>query len=327
LAILEGNSNIPDNIIFKKNNQIFEGKIVRERGSSFEIPIPCHEKFPYQLYHYPFCKRHPFATVLTDYGCPFRCDFCVMPGLGYKYRSVDNIIKELQYIRNLGIREVYFEDQTFGALKKHTEQLLQAMISEKLIMSWVCFTRVDLLNEERIELMKKAGCHTVIMGVESANQITLNNYHKGLNIEEIKSIFKLCKKHGLRTVGTFIVGLSGKKNQFDNKIGFFARELGCDFASFNIPVPRAGTKFNAQSLDREFIRKPQVRDQSGVIVNTGFGEFSAEELKSLHRKAIKDFYFRPGYFLKQLTSIRTLYQFYLLVRGGWDVIKQIIRGG
>src|SRR3989344_727403 len=100
-----------------------------------------------EKYRFPFAYGK-FATVLTDYGCPFRCKFCIMSNLGFKFRSAENVIAELQYIKSLGINEIYFDDQTFGVNRKRTIDLCNAMLANNLQMKWSCFSRVDLIDEE-----------------------------------------------------------------------------------------------------------------------------------------------------------------------------------
>ena len=53
--------------------------------------------------------------MLTDYGCPYPCSFCVMSGLGSKFRSVDNVMQELRHARTLGVREVFFASSAVRA--------------------------------------------------------------------------------------------------------------------------------------------------------------------------------------------------------------------
>ncbi|MBM3252591.1 MAG: hypothetical protein FJZ11_07445, partial [Candidatus Omnitrophica bacterium] len=123
------------------------GKISTEinyrRNGEFWLPIPRHELFLNKKYTYPFIRRYPFSVVLTDYGCPFKCPFCIMANIGYRYRPVDNVLDEVSYLNRLGINEIYFADQTFGAIKNRTLQLCLEFAKLFPKLGWVCFSRPD----------------------------------------------------------------------------------------------------------------------------------------------------------------------------------------
>lgn len=50
---------------------------------------------------------------------------------------------------------------------------------------------IDTIDEELLSLMKGAGCHTVMMGVESAEQEILDRYHKKITLKKIIGAFFL----------------------------------------------------------------------------------------------------------------------------------------
>src|SRR6185436_14664706 len=106
--------------------------------------------------------------VLTDYGCPYPCTFCVIGTLGFKTRPVDEVLAEIDHIRGLGIRELFFMDQTFGVVKKRGLALC-AELEKRGDLSWTAFCRPDTADDELLAAMKRAGCHTLILGVESAD--------------------------------------------------------------------------------------------------------------------------------------------------------------
>ena len=177
------------------------------RGRRFEVPVPRHELFQKYDYRHPFVRAKRFAATLIDYGCPSGCSFCVIGKLGYKFRKPDNVLAELRRIRELGISEIFFHTQTFGAHKASAEEICQRMIEEGFGFGWVCFSRVDVTDPAMLELMKRAGCHTIIYGVESGSEEILRKYNKGYTVDRIVSTIDHARRIGIRTVGTFIIGL------------------------------------------------------------------------------------------------------------------------
>lgn len=303
LAYLEGKN--VQNMIYRAGNKIIKTKTERARLANFTIPIPKHELFPLNKYRFPFAYGK-FATVLTDYGCPFRCKFCIMSGLGFKFRSVENVMAELNHIKELGINEIYFDDQTFGVNRQRTIALCNSMISENLQMKWSCFSRVDLMDEEILTLMRNAGCHTIMFGVESANEEILKKYEKGFTIEQVQKTFALCRKLGIKTLATFMLGFPEETEGSILNTIEFSKRLNPDYAAFNVPIPRAGTGLRKEEISSNLIADELLPlDQTGSFVEISTKQLSAERLASLRKRAVREFYLRPGYIAGRILSIRS----------------------
>ena len=279
-------------------------------GREFEIPLPLHRLFAGYEYRHPFIRSRRFATVLADYGCPYPCSFCIMNTLGFKVRKADAVIAELKSIKALGISEVLFHTQTFGAHREAARELCEKMISEKLDLGWVCFSRVDVVTPGLLELMKRAGCHTIIFGVESGSERILEKYRKGYGRDQIISTINYCSGIGIETVGTFILGLPEEDHDTMEQTLLLLKTIKLDYASFNVAVPRAGTALREEAIalgmvDRDF----NVMDQSGLNIAMPSKGLTKEEILAYRRKAVSIFYFNARYILRRLTKIRTLYDF------------------
>ncbi|NLE64717.1 MAG: radical SAM protein [Elusimicrobia bacterium] len=314
------------NIVCRAQAGIVSGPVVRGKGEEFHLPQPDHSLFPIGRYQYPFVRDARFATVLTDYGCPFHCSFCVMSGIGFKLRDVDSVIEELRTLKNRGVREIYFDDQTFAARRKRTRDLLERMIIEKLNMGWCCFTRVDVVDEEMLSLMKRAGCHTIMFGVESADQAMLDRHQKGIRIDRVSGMIRACVRLRISTVATFIIGLPGDTRDSIERTVRYALSCGCDFASFNIAVPRAGTPLREESVrDGLLAREMKDMDQSGSRAFLKTGNLAPEEIERLKDAAVRRFYGRPFYLLHQLFRITSFYDLKRKIGGFFAIIRRSSR--
>ncbi|MFC1462613.1 B12-binding domain-containing radical SAM protein [Verrucomicrobiota bacterium] len=288
----------------------------RDRGkpggsATFELPSPpLHRLFLKLHYRYPFTLSPGYCSVLTEYGCPFDCSFCIMGKLRYKVRSVENVIEELRHITSLGVHEIFFVDQTFGAKAKKTRRLLEEMVRQKLDLSWFCFSRVDVLNGDLLSLMKEAGCHTVILGIESGSEELLSKYRKGYDKAQIRQTVAICRDLGINTMGTFIIGLPDETEETAAETLEFLKELPLDYASFNVAVPRAGTDLKKDAAELGLIVGDGVSmDQSGSKVAMPTKHLSQARVKELRRRAVRGFYLRPGYLAKRVFKLRTGYEF------------------
>ncbi|MDQ7798729.1 MAG: radical SAM protein [Candidatus Edwardsbacteria bacterium] len=274
------------------------------RTAEYSTGIPRHEIFPYKKYRMPFARRLPYAGVVTDFGCPYKCDFCLIGQLPYKMRPVEEVLDELEYIKKLGVRYFSFGDQTFGIDRKRTEILLEGMNKRKIGLPWGCFSRADLLTPEMLGSMKAAGCDLIMIGVESGSQEILDRHHKGVKLEAIRRAFRDCRREGIRTLATFIIGLPGETRETFERTMSLALELDPDFASFNLPVTKPLTPLKTMAASEGWTASDR-GDQSteaGVV----FGGLSGELLKKWQGEALRRFYLRPGYFIKRALSVRSL---------------------
>jgi radical SAM superfamily enzyme YgiQ (UPF0313 family) len=322
LYYLTGNFEQIKNMAIKTADGIIEKRANREKETTFDLPVPRHELFLNKNYRLPLSKGKPFTVVLTDFGCPFACSFCVMPTLGYKYRGIDNVVEELIRIHALGIEEIFFLDQTFGAIKERGVNLCAQMIERKFNFGWTCFTRADLQDEDSLKLMKEAGCHTVIAGVESGEDEILKMYRKGCDLNKIRAFFHLCRKLKIRTIGTFIIGFPEDTRESCLKTIRFAKQLNCDFASFHVAVPRPETPLRKKALQMGLTASNlSPMDQSGSFIAMASQKLTKEEILKLRAKAVRDFYLRPQYLLNRIISCGSAKEIIEQIREGWFLIK------
>jgi hypothetical protein len=274
------------------------------RAEEYSAGVPRHEIFPYKKYRMPFARSLPYTGVVTDFGCPFKCDFCLIGQLPYKMRPVEEVLDELEYLKGLGIKYFSFGDQTFGVDRKRTALLLEGMNKREIGLPWGCFSRADLLAEDKLLLMKQAGCELLMIGVESGSQGLLDRYHKNTTLETIRRAFALCRKHRIRTVATFIIGLPGETRQTYDQTMKLALELDPDFASFNLPVakPLTPLKYMAEKENWDISRQGDQSNEAGIVSS----EVSPEMMKQWQKEAVRKFYLRPEYLIKRLLSMRSL---------------------
>ncbi|MDD5032959.1 MAG: hypothetical protein PHC85_02510 [Candidatus Pacebacteria bacterium] len=127
-------------------------------------------------------------------------------------------------------------------------------------------------------------------------------------------------------MGTFLFGLPGESKESCEKTIEFAKEIGADFASFNILIPRMNTNIRKQAIEKGWVKSGiKVMDQSGNFSVMGSDKMTAEEILGLKEKADKSFYLRPSYLLRRIASIRNTYELKLLVINGFSVINQIFK--
>jgi B12-binding domain/radical SAM domain protein of rhizo-twelve system len=108
----------------------------------------------------------PGAEMETSRGCPYHCTFCAKDNFRDKYRKrpLAVILQELDALLSDGIEYVYFIDEIFLPNK----ELLEALAERRVKIG--VQTRIDLWNEQMIDLLAKAGCVSIEAGVESITE-------------------------------------------------------------------------------------------------------------------------------------------------------------
>lgn len=293
----------------------------QKRVKEFSIPVPLHELFPLEKYRLPHGKKRPFTSMLTNYGCPYQCSYCIAEKIDFKYRPLENILVELEKLDTLGIKEIFFKDFTFGIPNDVMKEMCKEMILRFPNLSWVCASRVNVLDEEMLKLMKKAGCHTIQFGVESASQHILDSNNKKVRVEEIIRMFELCESLGIKTLAHFILGLPGETEDSLKETVKLAKKIKCNYASFNAAIPIPGTTLREQCLENCWL----VSQQEELDASKGYPVIetpllSRQKLWELRKYAVRSFYMRPSYIIRMLLQVRSPLEFINLCRQGISVL-------
>ena len=328
VRFLRGDRDRLKNFAYRRNGQVVHPTHIRDAGRVFEIPLPRHDLFTPLDYRYPFVMGRPFATMLTEYGCPFKCEFCIMGRLGHKVRPVDNVIPELDALHAAGVRDIFFADQTFASDRSRALRLLDALMHYRPRLRWLCFSRVDRADADLLPAMKRAGCHTVIYGIESADDALLRDYKKGTTQTQIRDTFRAARACGVRTVGTLLFGLPGDSPASCERTIAFVKTIPCDFISVNIAVPRMGTPLRERAVHSGLVPETlDHMDQSGTFIAMESGDFTASELQRLKKKALRAFYLNAPYAARRLRGVRSLQQLGIEARQGVSLLRNFLKGG
>ena len=286
-------------------------------SGEYRLPVPRHELFPLRRYRHPFLRRIPYTVVVGDLGCPHRCGYCLSGGLGYKRRPVGDVVCELRHVGSLGVREIFFGDQCFGADRARAGQLLAAMAELRPGLEWGCYMRVDAADGPLVGAMRRAGCRTIVFGIEGAAPVRCGGDGKLVDAGRARAVFAACRRLGITTVGTFMLGLPGETAAERERTIDLALDVAPDFASFNAAVARPLTE-----LGRAAGRPGAARD--GDPSGTGLRAEHAE-LASALRRAQRRFYLRPGYLMRRLLAVRGPMQALILAQNGWGLARRLGR--
>lgn len=155
----------------------------------------------------------PFASLFASRGCPFTCAFCASFYLGkHRAKAVEEIEKEIKIIKNKGAKSLIFLDATFGIRIKHTIKL--CLMLEEYQLPWMCMTRVDVLNDKKIEAMARSNCKRIYLGIETfSSQRVLDISKKGTTVEKNLKVIEKLRDSGIIPCSYLLFGLPGDTNE------------------------------------------------------------------------------------------------------------------
>ena len=291
------------------------------------LAFPSWDLLPMRNYRHPLFPGKRIATIISSRGCPYHCIFCdkSVSGSRWRARSPENVLEEIEelYFQE-NVKAIIFYDDLFTLDKKRVIEICQGIIDRKIKISWKCEGRVNIVDEEMLYWMKRAGCEIIAYGIETKHQEGLDWLKKGVSEKEIERAVHLTKKAGIKVLGYFIFGIPVEDYQQELENIEFAFELGLDYVQFGSLSPFPGSELYQLALERGWYQEkkapaPEEYGKRPLLITE---YWTWERLESILKTAYRRFYFRPSYLLKRLISFRG---FLDLFRSGIQLKKWLKR--
>lgn len=197
-------------------------------------------------------KSHYFGTAR---GCPYTCSFCSDRRLWHRTvrrRSIENVIEEIKYlISTYDIDFIDFVDGTFTYNINYLHKFCYRIIEEKINVKWRCTARYDNINEEVLDLMKKANCAGLYFGLESGSERILKSINKKITIADIVKASELVSKSGILSVTAVMLGLPQEEKQDIESTLQLMKKIKTDIFDINCYVPLPGTELYDHMSDED----------------------------------------------------------------------------
>tara|TARA_Y100000815_G_C13307715_1_gene487179 strand:- start:52 stop:1674 length:1623 start_codon:yes stop_codon:yes gene_type:complete len=260
--------------------------------------------------HGMIAHAHPIAPIITTRGCPYSCTYCSAPitaGKRMRYRDPKNVVDEIEMLVNdFGVKEIQIEDDNFTLNRKHCITICEEILKRGIKVLWSLpnGVRIDKLDKEMLLLFKKAGCVSMALGIESANQRILDMIKKELNQEIVKKVVQDVADVGIETVGFFMIGFPTEtKQEIENTINF-ALELPLTRAIFAKVTPLPGTElFDLWEEKYSETGKVDWKTFNYYQFDADWADCSFEEIAKLQTRATFRFYMRPKQLLTMLKQL------------------------
>ena len=198
------------------------------------------------VYRKTHLGRFPLRSFMSSRGCPYQCTYCSAPNMWeprWIPRDPKKVVDEIEYIVGNfpGAKAIFFEDDTFTALKKRCIEISDEILRRGIRISWTTNARADL-DFETMKAMKAAGCRCLCVGFESGSQMLLDNIKKGIRTEKMMQFMADAKKAGILIHGCFMIGHPGETKETMRETLALAKKLNPDTAQFYPIMVYPGTE-------------------------------------------------------------------------------------
>ncbi len=216
-----------------------------------QLPLPAWDLVDVERYRAFWRRRHGYFSlnVVTTRGCPYLCNWCAKPVYGNTYhtRSPDHVIAELRLLRDRYAPDhIWFCDDIFGLKARWLMPFAEKIAAEGLATPFLCQTRADLMTDDNVAALRRAGCAEAWLGVESGAQVVLDAMDKGITVAQVRGAVGRLRGAGIR-VGFFLqFGYPEEGWAEIDLTRRLVRELAPDDIGISVSYPLPGTRFHAR---------------------------------------------------------------------------------
>lgn len=292
----EGSLNEVMGLCYRKDSKvIIKDKAVIQDANS--IPSPDYSAFPVEQYikHNEYLRGIRGISMLVSRGCPYDCTFCAVHetmGRRWRIKSPELLVNDIIDLKErYNIEGIWFKDSIFNVNKKWVEDFCNLLLEKKVDIKFQINTRIDLVDEEQIILMKKAGLTQIDFGIESGSDRILKILHKNIKVEEIKDKIEIAHRH-VKVFGFFMIGIPGETEEDILKTFELAKQLHLDTSSWSIYSPLPGSTLYNELVASGKVKKANFEFEEIHFTKAykGMCDVPSKRVKELYKEINEYFY-------------------------------------
>jgi hopanoid C-3 methylase len=238
IEFLAGESQFPSGIL--KAGELLNKENLPEYD--FYVPVPDRTLTQKYRSSYFYVFHNKVALIKTSFGCPYHCKFCFcrkITGDKYFVRSLTEVIDELISIKE---QEIYIVDDDFLINADRITEFIRLLKEREIRKKYLVYGRADFIaqNPELIKKFKEVGLRTIIVGLESFNDLELTDFNKQTNSNINRQAMEVLNKYNVDCYAAVIVSPTWDLKDFKNA-GDIMLKLGIRFVNLQPLTPLKGT--------------------------------------------------------------------------------------
>lgn len=246
---------IPGLAYLDANGQLVSTAARQHCADLESLALPARDLIDVEAYRQAWHSRHGFfsLSLIATRGCPYGCKWCQKSvfGRSFRPRSPESVAEEMCLIKeHYRPDQLRIVDDVMGIDRKWVRTWHAAVLARDATIPFECLSRVDLMDEEMVRLLREAGCIRIAFGAESGSQKVLDAMNKGTTVEQIRRAAELCRRHGIETYFYIMLGYPGEEWADICKTVDLLKETRPEQFSSTIAYPLPGTDFHDEVKHR-----------------------------------------------------------------------------
>lgn len=321
-------------VYYREGNKVIKNPTRKLIENLDMIPFADLGLLPDLSLYRSLARAKPCGIILASRGCPYQCTYCNKNifHARYRLRSVGNVINEIEHqIQKFGIRQIDFLDDNLTVNVNYANNLFDEIIRRNfnLFINLQNGVRADLINEDLVRKMKKAGVFKVSIGVESGDVSIQKIIKKDLKLDKVLETTRLFKKYGIKVYGNFMLGLPEDNKRTMQSTIDFAIKMNPDVANFMITIPLPGTELYESVKKNGVIFEDLERGTEhgfygGKVYYTLEG-MNNDEILRYYKRSYRQFYFRPRKIFEIIKGINSFHELKWVLNATCEVSKSIFK--
>jgi len=267
------------------------------------VPFPAWDLIDHTKYHdVPrggvIYAHKEFATMFSSRACPWRCTYCHNSyGKAFRARSAEHVLAEIDLlVRDHGVRELVFMDDIFNFRPDRAKAIAQGLIDRDygLKLTFPNGFRGDILDEELVLLLKRAGMYRCMVAVESAVPRIQKVMKKNLKIDKVRNIVDFIADQGVMVHGAFMLGFPSETEEEMKETVRWAAESSFHTAAFFRVIPFKGTELFNQVEEAGHALPTDWSAYEPYHTDINLSEVDEAKITAIRNGAYKRFYLRPA---------------------------------
>ncbi len=296
------------------------------------MPFPARQLWPTEKHFSIVSTEKHFTAAMSNFGCPYRCEFCILRGDALRQRSAKSVVDEMELCyHEFGIQEMDFFDPVFTMRRDRTFAICDEIKRRGLDqMVWSIRARTDAVDEEMLDALWGAGCRRIFYGIESgANEILRRVDKRQTSTDHIRQNIIQTKKRGFEVLAFVMIGNPLETHKTVGMTRRMLKELPIDLVQIASLFPLPKTPIYEQLMQitgrdpwQEHIlhgtpMKPTLR------LDTSLDD---EQIRHLVTQTYMSFYFRPSFARFALGRIKQPAQLRRGIEAAVGITKTFLSG-
>jgi radical SAM superfamily enzyme YgiQ (UPF0313 family) len=271
------------------------------------LPFPAWDLVDHRKYHKVprggvIYAHKEFATMFSSRACPWRCTYCHNSyGKTFRERSAENVLAEMELlVTQYGVKEFVFMDDIFNFRPERAKKIAQGIIDKrwKIKLTFPNGFRGDILDEELVVLLKRAGMYRCMIAVESAVPRIQKVMKKNLKIDKVRHIVDFVAKQGVMVHGAFMLGFPTETEAEMQETIDWAASSSFHTAAFFRVIPFKGTELFKEVEQAGYELPSDWSTYEPYQSKINLSAVGEERILELRKAAYRRFYLNPRRLLR-----------------------------